>query len=166
MSIWISRELPLFIFERLDKSWASHKQTSQKLWPFEFAESSCWVSSISIYYAPESDIWVKCYNHLNLSRASVVHFQASWYIMVLTHTPKSKVMAVGIYRELPCSVSSVSIYYAAELDIQMKCYDHLNFSRASVAHFRASRYIMGLTHTPESKVMVVWICRELPLFNF
>ena len=40
-------------------------------------------------------------------------------------------------------------------------YDHLNFSRASVVHFRASRYIMGLTYTPESKVMAVWIIREL-----
>ena len=37
--IWISQELLLFIFERLDISWALHTETSQKLWQFEFAES-------------------------------------------------------------------------------------------------------------------------------
>ena len=114
-----------------------------------------------MYYVPESEIWVKCYDNLNYSRASVVHFRASRYIMGRTHTPESKVMAVGIGRELPCSISSVSIYYAPELDIRVKCYDNLNFSRAYVVHFQASRYIMGVTHTNESKVMVVWICQEL-----
>ena len=39
MTIWISRTPPLFIFERLDISLASHIQQSQKLRPFEFAES-------------------------------------------------------------------------------------------------------------------------------
>ena len=38
--IWILRELPLFFSERLNISWASHTETSQKLWPFEFSESS------------------------------------------------------------------------------------------------------------------------------
>ena len=131
MAVWISRELTYLI------------------------------SSVSIYYEPESEIRVKCYDHLNFSRASVIHFWASLYIIGLTHTPESKVMAVWIFRELPCSISTVSIYYAHQSDILVKIYDHLSFSRASVVHFLASRYIMGLTHTPESKVMVVWICREL-----
>ena len=82
--------------------------------------------------------------------------------MGLTHTPESKVTTAWICRELPCSISSVSTYYGPESDIRLNCYDHLNFSKASIVLFLASRYIMGLTHTPESKVMAVWICRELP----
>ena len=48
-----------------------------------------------------------------------------------------------------CSISSVSIYYAPELDIRGKINDHLNFSKAFVVHLLVFRYIMGLTHTPE-----------------
>jgi len=132
MAVWICRELP------------------------------CLISSVLIYYTPETDIPVKSNDHLNFSRASVVHFRAPRYIMGLKHTPEPKVMVVRICRELPCSISSVSIYYAPELDIRVKSNDHLNFLRASVFHFRESWYIMGLTHTPESKVMVVWICQGLP----
>ena len=122
----------------------------------------CSISSVLIYHAPESDIWVKSYDNWNFLRASVVQFRASRYIMGLTHTPESMVMAVWICRELPCSISSVSIYYAPESDIWVKCYDPLNFSRVSVIYFLVSWYIMGLTHTPESKVTAVWIFWELP----
>jgi len=38
MTIWISQEIPLFIFQRLDISWALQIHPSQKLWAFEFAE--------------------------------------------------------------------------------------------------------------------------------
>ena len=127
-----------------------------------FWELPCTISSVSIYYASESDIQVKTYDHLNYLRASVVHLLSSQYIIILRHTPETKVVAFWICRELPCLISSISIYYAPESDIREKSYDHLNFLRASVVHFRASRYIMGLTHTPDSKVMAVWICRELP----
>jgi len=65
-----------------------------------------------------------------------------------------------------CSILSVSIYYTHESDLWVISYDHLNFSRASVAQFWASRYIMRLNRTSESKVMTIWISRELPLFNF
>jgi len=154
-------------FERVDISWASSIHAGQKLWPFEFTKSfRCLIASVSIYYAPKSDIRVKSYDYLNFSRASVVHFWVSSCIMGLTHTSESKVMAVWICRDLPCSISSVSIYYAPELDIRVKSNDHLKFSRASVVHFQASRYIMGLTYTPEWNVMAVWIYKELPLFIF
>ena len=126
-----------------------------------WGELLCSISTVSIYYAPESKIRVKCYYHLNFSRAFPVHFQMSRNIMRLTHTPESKVMAVWISRELTYLISSVSIYYEPESEIRVKCYDHLNFSKASVVHFQASRHIMGLTHTPESKVIAFWICREL-----
>ena len=118
-------------------------------------EILCTISRVSIYYEPESDIIVKSYDQLNFSRASVVHFRAARYIMGLTHTPESKVMFVWICQELLCSISTVSIYYAPESKIRVKCYYHLNFSRAFPVHFQTSRNIMRLTHTPESKVMAV-----------
>jgi len=167
MTIWISRELLLPI------------------------------SSFSIYYVPESDIRVKSYDHLNCSRASVVQFRASRYVMGLNQTSEWKVLTIWISRELPLfnfeclnilcprmghpceklwpfefletfcdSISSVSIYYAHDSNIRVKSYDHLNFSRAFVVQFWASRYIMPLNRTSESKVLTIWTSRELPLFNF
>ena len=120
------------------------------------------ILSVSIYYAPELDLQVKRCDHLNFSRPFVVHFRASRYIIGINHTPESKVMAVLICRELPRSILSVSIYYGTESDIRVKSFDHLKFSRASIVHFRASRYIIGINHTPDSKVTAIWICRELP----
>ena len=125
-------------------------------------ELTCSISSVSIYYTPESEIQLKSYDHSDFLRASMVHFLASWNINNLTHTPKSKVMLVWIFWELPWTISRVSIYLWAWIgDILVKSYDLLNFLRASDFYFRASRYIMGLTHTNESKVIAVWICREL-----
>jgi len=87
MYIWISREILLFNFERLNMwcAWIGHP--SEKLWQFKFLESfHCWISSVSIYDAPESDIRVKIFDHLNFSRASVVQFRASRYMMRLNRT--------------------------------------------------------------------------------
>jgi len=105
MTIWISRELPLFNFEGLDILCIRIGPSSEKLWPFEFLESFCFI------------------------------------------------------------ISSFSIYYLPKLDIQVKSDDHLNFSRASVVEFRASRNIMRLNRTFELKVMTIWISYKLPLFN-
>jgi len=143
----------MFNFECLDILCAEIGDPSQIL---------CSIFRIPIYYEHELDTLVKIYDHLNFSRASVVHFRASRYPMGLTHTPVSKVMTVWIFGELLCTISRVSIYFEPESDIQVICFDHLNFSRASIVHFWTSRYVMGLTHTPESKVMAVWIFRELP----
>ena len=161
MTFWISRELPWFIFECLDISWASHIHPSQKLWPFEFAESFRvqFQASRYIMHLNRTSEWKLA--HWNYSRAYAIHFLAAPYTMGLTHTPETKVIAVWSCRELACSISSVLIKYVLESDIRVKCYDPLNFSRASVDHFWASRYIMALTHTPESKVMAVWIGWEL-----
>ena len=71
-----------------------------------------------------------------------------------------------LLKSFNCSISSVSIYYAPESDLGLKSYDHLNFSRASVVKFRASRYITRIYRTSEWKVMTIWISRELPLLNF
>jgi len=198
MTIWISQELSLFNFERLDILCTWIGPPSEELWPFEFLESfNCLISSVSIYYARESDLRVKLYDQFNFSRASIVQFRASRYIMDLNQKSMWNVMTIWITQELPllnfelldilcawighlsgklrpfeflesfhCWISSVSIYYGPESDLHVKSYDHLNFSRASVVQFRASRYIMRLNLTSELKVMNIWISRELSLFNF
>ena len=152
---------------------------------FKFSKN-CW---------PESKIWVKSYGHLNLPCTSMMNFErlnillawighpsqklwpfqfaksfhvqirASWYIIGLNRTSKSKVMVVCIWLALPCLISSVSMYYGPESDIRVKFYDHLNFSRAFVVEYWASGYIMGLNHAPKTKVMVVCICQELSCSN-
>ena len=146
----------------------------------------CLISSITIYYTSESDFRVISYDHLNFSRAFVVQFRESWYIMRLNRTSMWKVITIWISREFPLfnfesldilcpwigppseklwpfeflesfhySISSVSIYYAPESDLRVKCYDHLNFSRASIVQFGASRYIKCLNRTYELKVMTI-----------
>ena len=162
MTIWISQELSLFNFEHLDILCTWIGTPTEKLWPFEFLESfCCLISSVSIYYAPESDLRVKSYDNLNFSRASVVQFQASRYIMRLNRTseskviivwvsqsfnfqfqaspyttrhnrtPELKVIVVWIGSELQHSISSVSIYYGTQSDIREKIYCRLNLLRAS-----------------------------------
>ena len=74
LTIWISRELPWFIFERLEISWASHIHPSQKWWLFQFSESFC------------------------------LQFRESGYIMSLKWTSKWKLMTIQISRELPLFV--------------------------------------------------------------
>ena len=139
MTIWIFWELPLFNFERLDILCVWIRHPCEKLCPFEFLESfRCSIFSVSICDAPESNILVKSYDHLNFSRASDFRFLASRYVMRLNLTSVSKVMTIWFARHLPFSISSVSIYYAPETDLCVKNYDHLNFSRASVVQFRAS----------------------------
>ena len=162
-TIRISWELPLFNFERLDILFPRIEHPSEMLWPFAFLESfRCLILSVSIYYVPESNIWVKCYDHLNFSRTSIFQLRASRYIMGLNSTRMSKVMAVWIGPELWCSVSSVYIYYVPESNIRVKSSDLLDFSRTSIFQLRATRYIMGLNCTPMSKVMAIWIGPEFP----
>ena len=111
MTIWISRELPLFNLQHLNKLFAWIGSPSEKLWPFEFLESfRCSISSVSIYYAPEPDLRVKSYDHLNFSRASVVKFRAFLYVMRLNRTSVWKVMTIWISREL-------SLFNSEHLDI-------------------------------------------------
>jgi len=122
----------------------------------------CLIFRISIYYAPESNIWVKSYDHLNFLRAFLVQFQASRYIVGLNHTYQSIVMAVWISLGLPCLIFSMSIYYAPESHIWLKSYDLMGCFRASVVQFQTSQNIIGLNRTSESKVMAVLICLGLP----
>jgi len=100
MSIWISRGLSLFNFERLDIVCALIGLPCEKLWPLKFLESfRCSISRVWIYYAPGSDFRVTSYDHLNFSRASVVRFRASRYIMLVKRTFVWQVMTIWISRE-------------------------------------------------------------------
>ena len=102
MTIRISRELPLFNFERLDILCPRIGHSCENLWPFEFLESfRCSISSVSIYYFPESDIRVKTYDHSNFSRASVFQFRASRWVMSRNRTSVWNVMTTQIFQELP-----------------------------------------------------------------
>jgi len=101
MTIWISWELPLFNFMRLDIWCAWIRHPSEKLWQFQFLESfRCSISSISICDVIESDLRVITYDHLNFSKASVVQFRASQYVMCLNRTSVWKVMTIWISRDL------------------------------------------------------------------
>jgi len=102
MTIWTSRELPLFNFESLDILCALIGHPCKKWWQFEFLNSiRCAISSVSMYYAPESDMCVKSYDHMNFSRASVVQFQAARYITNLNRTTMWIVMSIWISQEHP-----------------------------------------------------------------
>jgi len=102
MTIRISRELPWLNFERLDELCPRIEHSCEKLWPFKFVESFHWtVSSVSIYYIPESNIRVKCYDHSNISWASVVKFWASRWVISPNRTSEWNVITIRISRELP-----------------------------------------------------------------
>ena len=166
-TIWISQELPLFNFELLDILCARIGYPCEKLWPFEFRESfRCLISSVSIYYKPKSDIRVKSYDHLNFSRTFVVQYQASRHIMCLNRTSVWKVMTIWISQELPLfNFERLDMWFAWKGHPCEKLYQ-LNFSRASVVQFRASRHTMCPNRISVWKVTTIWISREFPMFNF
>ena len=100
MTTRISQELSLFNFEHLDILCPRIEHPSEMLWPFEFVESfHCSISSVWIYYVPESDIRVKCYDHSKFSRASIVQFRASRWVMPTNRTSKWNVMTIQSSRE-------------------------------------------------------------------
>ena len=81
-------------------------------------------------------------------------------------SPSEKLSPFEFLESFRCSISSISICDGLESDLRVKSYDHLNFLRASVVQFRASRYIMYQIRTSVWKVMTIWISQELPLFKF
>ena len=117
-------------------------------------------------YVTESDIRVKSYDHSNLSRASVVQFRASRYIMSPNRTSEWNFMTIRIFRELPLFNFEHLGELCPRIGHPVKSYDHSTFESASVVQFRASRYFMSSNQTSEWNVMTIRICRELPLFNF
>jgi len=163
MTIRISLELSLFIFQLVDISWASHIHPSQKLWSFEFFESF------------------------------PVQFRAVDILCVWIGDPIKMLWPFEFLKSLHCSFPSISLNHWPHTYTRVKSYDRLNFRRASdynfesldilwarirhpsemfrpfefleSFHFRESENIMGLSHIPESKVMAIWILWA-SIYNF
>jgi len=167
MTIWISWELPLLNFERLDILCAWIRPPSERLLPLEFLKSfHCSISSVSLYYAPDSEFRVKSYDQLNFSRASVVQFRASRYIMHLNQTSEWKVITIRISRELPLFNLECLVILCVWIGIpseKLWPFEYLECYRCSISS-------VSIYYAPESdpvwKVMTIWINRELSLFNF
>ena len=167
MTIWISRELPLLNFERLDILCAWIGPLSEKLWPFQFLECFRFsISRVSIYYAPKSDfVWkvmtICISRDLTWFNFGQLHMWCAW----IGH-PNEKLWPYEILESFRCLISSVSISEVPESYIRVKSYDNFNFSRASIDQFRASRYVMRLNRTSDWIVRTSSIFRELPMINF
>jgi len=167
MTIWISREVPFFNFERLDIwcAWIGHP--SEKFWQFQFLESfRCSISSVLIYDANESDLRVIIYDHLNFRELPVFNFEHLDIWCAWIGPPCDNLWPFEFLESFRCSISSVLIYDVPESDLRVITYDHLNFSRDFVLQFRASRYMTYLNRTSVWKVMTIWISRDLPWLNF
>ena len=92
-------------------------------------------------------------------------FRASRYIICPNRTSEWNFMIIRIFRELPLFNFELQDELCLRIRHPMKSYDHLNFSRAFVVQFLASRYIIRLNWTSEWKVVTIWISLELRLFN-
>jgi len=157
----------LLIFERLDILCAWIWPACEKLWPFEFLEifvvqfrASRYVMRLN--HTSESKvmtIWIA--RELPLFNFECLYMWYAW----IGH-PSEKLSPFEFVGSFCCLISSVLICDAPESDIRVKSYGHFNFSRVSVVQFLASRYVMRLNRTSESKFMTIWISREFPLFNF
>ena len=92
----------LFNFEIVDILCPRIGLMCEKLGPFEFLDNfRCSISSVYMSYVTESDIRVKSYDHSNLSRASVVQFRASIWVMSPNQTSVWKVITIRISRVFP-----------------------------------------------------------------
>ena len=112
MTIWISWELPLFNFERLDILCAFIGLPSEMLWPFEFLKSFwCSISSVSIYYVPKSNVRVKSYDHLNSRELPLFNFEHLDILRAFIGHPNEKLWSFEFLESFRCSTLSVLIYY-------------------------------------------------------
>jgi len=131
MAIWISREVLLLKFERLDILSASIILSSQKLWPFRFAESF------------------------------IFQFQGSRYIMRMNRTSELKVIAIWISPEFPLyNFERLDISWASIIHWSEKLCSFL-FVECFRVQFCGSRYMMHVNRSSEWKLIAAWIFWEL-----
>ena len=151
MTIWISRELPLFNSERVDILCALLGPPCEKLGPFEFLESFCCsILSVSTYYAPESNMRVKNYDQLNFLRASDIQFRASRYILSPNRTPVWKVMTIWISQELPLLIFKRLYMWVAWIGHPCEKLWQFEFLQS----FRCSILSVSICDSPESDICV------------
>ena len=143
MTIWISRELLWFNFERFHISWASIIHLRQKLWPFEFVESFS-ISSVSIHYWPESDIRVISYGRLNLPRAFMFSFELLDILCAGIGHPSEKLWPFEFPESFRCSSSSISIYHGPQSYTRVKSYGCWNLPRAFLFNFERHDILLSL----------------------
>ena len=151
MTIWTSWELSLFIFEYLDIlcPWIGHP--SENLWPFDLLESfRCSISSVSIYYVPESDMRVINYGRLNLMRAFVFNVECLDILCVVIKHPSEKLWSLEFLESFHCSISSVFIYCRPQSYTRVKSYGSLNLAGAFVFNFKRLDTLLNLNRTSES----------------
>ena len=166
MTIWISWELPLLNFKRLDILCTWIGPTSDKLWPFEFLESfRCSILNFSIYDVPELDICVNIYENLNFSRFFHVQFQATWYIMCPNRSSDWKVMTVEISQEVPSfnfKRLNILCSWIGHPNENLWPFEFLESSCCSITN-------VSICFAPESdlwvKIMTICISRDFPLIN-
>ena len=117
-------------------------------------------------YVTESDIRVKSYDHSAFSRASVVQFRASRYIMSPNRISEWNVMTIGISWEHPyfnyegLDILCTRIGYSCEKLWPFKFLESFRCSISSVTIYYAAN------RTSEWKIRPIWNSRELPLLNF
>jgi len=101
-------------------------------------------------YVPESNIRVKDYDPSNFSRASVVQFRASRYIMSSNRTSVWKLMTIRIARELP-------LFKFARLDILCPRIGHpseILWPFKFLESFRCSISSISIYYVPELGIRV------------
>jgi len=121
MTIRISRVLPLFNFERVDILCPQIGHPSEILRPFKFPESfRCSISSVSIYYIPESDIRVKCYDYSNFRELPLFNFERLDELCHRIGHLSEILWPLEFLESFRYSISSVLMSYVRESDILWK----------------------------------------------
>ena len=155
----------------------------------------CSSSSVSLYHGPHTYTRVKSHGCLNFQTTSMYNFESLDILWAWIGHPSEMLWRFEFLETLRCSFSSCSIFYGphtysrvksyghlnfpgpdvfnyngldilcAWINIRVTWYNHLNFTRASVVQFRASRWVMSPNRTSVLRVMTIQISRELRLFN-
>ena len=113
MTIWISRGLPLFNYERLDISCAWIGPPCEKFWRFEFLESSCCsISSVLICDAPESHIRVNIMTISVFREFPLFNFEQLYIVGAWIGPPCEKLWPFEFLESFHFSILRISILSA------------------------------------------------------
>jgi len=112
------------------------------------------ISSVSIYYEPQSETRVKSYCRWNWLRASTFNFEHLDMLRDSIRHPSKKLLSLNWLRD--------STYNFEHLDILRDSIRHPSkklwsfvFAQSFHVQFRASRYVTGLNQSSVKNVIVV-----------
>jgi len=132
-------------------AWIEHP--SERFWPFDFLKSfRSSISSISIYYWPESDIRVKICGRLNLPCALMLNFKHVNILYAWIRHLSEKLWPYEFAESFCCSISRVSKYYCPGSDIQVKSCGCLNLRLASMFNFEHLDILCPWSGHPSEKL--------------